>query len=331
MITDSRGSLMPPHTAYPLHQMEDSEITLNNIPKSRVEDLRAMIRTPSPTPQEVNALNGNREKMSRRRKIQTAVFIAIMMTFTITISVFHEKIIDALEPATDWMRNAKGGPLIIVAILIILSFPPLAGHELVATLAGLIWSLPVACSIVAGFHSVSISTQAANVTQVGTLLGEIANYFPTSTFKYACTARCEKIEQKDLSYGLLAHVVRKGGFWVVLIVRYSAIPAHFATVVFSTVGVPFGIFIIAAFLSLPKHFLPIYLGYSMKPENSQNCATKTVNLVVLGVTIVVTLIAWWWINRAMKAARPDYIYSRRKARQAKALAAASNGHYLDLQ
>jgi hypothetical protein len=40
-----------------------------------------------------------------------------------------------------------------------------------------------------------------------------------------------------------------------------------ATPIFSTVGVPFGIFLAAAILSVPKTFVPVYVGWTAKPEN----------------------------------------------------------------
>ncbi|KAJ7207954.1 hypothetical protein GGX14DRAFT_634574 [Mycena pura] len=201
-------------------------------------------------------------------------------------------------------RTSVIAPLIPIALLITLSFPPLFGHELVAMLAGVTWDFPVACVIVA----------------VGTLLGEIANYF---TFKHACSARGAKMEAKDISYGLLGHVVREGGFLIVLVVRYSAIPPHFATAVFSTVGVSFAVFAAAAALSLPKQFVPVYVGYALKPENAGNTTSEKIEKIVLAASIAVTIAAYIWINRKMKAARPDYIYSRRKARQLTGLMAAA--------
>jgi hypothetical protein len=40
-----------------------------------------------------------------------------------------------------------------------------------------------------------------------------------------------------------------------------------ATPIFSTVGVPFGMFLAAAILSVPKTFVPVYVGWTAKPEN----------------------------------------------------------------
>ena len=47
-----------------------------------------------------------------------------------------------------------------------------------------------------------------------------------SAFRYCCRSRGEKLEKTDLQYGCLAETVRKGGFKIALIARYSAIPGH---------------------------------------------------------------------------------------------------------
>ncbi|KAJ7074556.1 hypothetical protein C8F01DRAFT_29684 [Mycena amicta] len=282
------------------HVRSSSSIHLTSkLNNSDSDDPRiGLLRTPSPTQQEYNALHGIKEKKSLKQKIQLYGIIAILLTLTILLSVFHEKIINALKPFTDWMRDHKIGPLIPILLLIVLSFPPLFGHEIVAMLAGVTWGLAEAFLIVA----------------VGTLLGEIANFF---VFKNACSARGAKMEQKDISYGLLGYVVRKGGFLVVLVVRFSAIPPHFATAVFSTVGISFAIFVGAAILSLPKALVPVYIGWALRPENEGNTTSAKVEKIVLGISIVITVVAYIWINRKLKAAREEYIYSRRKARQGK--------------
>jgi uncharacterized membrane protein YdjX (TVP38/TMEM64 family) len=153
-------------------------------------------------------------------------------------------------------------------------------------LAGVTWTLPKAIAIVCGEPARCLSPQYSLIDvvgPVGVLLGEIANFF---AFKYFCSARGAKMEKSKLSYALLAHVVCQGGFLVVVIIRYSAIPAHcaflfyftciplstraaVATVIFSTVGISFPVFIAAAILSLPKAAVPVYIGYAMK-DNSMS-------------------------------------------------------------
>ncbi|KAJ7912536.1 hypothetical protein B0H13DRAFT_539505 [Mycena leptocephala] len=281
-----------------------SSLSINTSKAELIDDARyATRKTPSPTQKEFNFLNDIKEKKTIRETIQYYAIIAVLLAFVILFSVFHVQIIHALKPFTDWLHNTKVGPFVIIAILIILSFPPLFGHEIIAMLAGVAWDFPEACLVVA----------------VGTILGEFANYF---VFKNACSVRGAKMEEKDISYGILAHVVRNGGFLIVLVVRYSAIPPHFATAVFSTVGVSFLTFAAAALLSLPKTFVPVYVGYALKPENSDNKTSEKIEKVVLVATIIVTIAAYSWVNRQMKAVKADYIYLRRKGRQAKA---SSNG------
>ena len=48
----------------------------------------------------------------------------------------------------------------------------------------------------------------------------------SSAFKYFLTSHAEKLEKKKVQYACLARVVRSGGFWIALVVRYSAIPGH---------------------------------------------------------------------------------------------------------
>ena len=47
-----------------------------------------------------------------------------------------------------------------------------------------------------------------------------------SVFKYWCTGRAEKVEQKNLFYGCLARAIRQGGFKMALLARLSVIPSH---------------------------------------------------------------------------------------------------------
>ncbi|KAJ7358400.1 hypothetical protein DFH08DRAFT_848384 [Mycena albidolilacea] len=258
---------------------------------------RILSRTPSPTPSEFNALNGIKEPRTTKETIQRYAILAVIIGAVVAISLEQKNIVNGLKPMTDWLASHKAGPLIPIALLIILSFPPLFGHEIVATLAGVTWSLPVAFSIVCA----------------GVLLGEIANFF---TFKYFCTTRASKMENSKLSYALLAHVVRQGGFLVVLVIRYSAIPSHFATVVFATVGISFPVFLGAAILSLPEAFLPVYVGYAMKNNSS---TSSTVKNIILAITLVITVGALIWIRKLQEKAKPEVINARRKARQGKLL------------
>ncbi|KAF8147772.1 hypothetical protein K438DRAFT_1625963, partial [Mycena galopus ATCC 62051] len=138
----------------------------------------------------------------------------------------------------------KAGPVIPILVLIALSFPPLFGHELVATLCGVVWGLGEGFGVVAA----------------GTLLGEMCTFF---VFKYCCGARGKRLELSNMQYGTLAHVVHEGGLQIAIIVRYSSLPAHLTTAVFATCGMPFWVFLVAAVVSLPKQLVLVYVGVAL--------------------------------------------------------------------
>jgi len=257
---------------------------------------REIIRTPSPTSSEVDLLNGVKKPKSLKTKIRLAVVVVVVILVIALIEAFHDKIVNALIPVTRWLHDTRGGWVIPIVVLIALSFPPLFGHELVAMLCGLVWGLGVGFGIVAA----------------GTLLGEACTFF---FFKYCCGARGKRLELTNIPYGTLAHVVQEGGLPIAIIVRYSSFPAHFTTAVFSTCGMAFWVFVVAAVVSLPKQLVLVYIGVALASNDSKS---NKIQKIMLAVTIVITVLAMLYIRRLMGQAKPAVVYARRKDRQRKA-------------
>ncbi|KAJ7255811.1 hypothetical protein B0H12DRAFT_1183416 [Mycena haematopus] len=293
-------SLSMPQPAYAYERPpEQAETNFNYDPTAPKPEFNArqISRTPSPTSSEIDLLNGVRKPISLQTKIRYALILVAIVLVIVIIEVFHDKIVNALIPVTRWLHNTRAGWLIPIVVLIALSFPPLFGHELVAMLCGLVWGLGAGFGIVAA----------------GTLLGETCTYF---FFKYCCGARGKRLELTNIPYGTLAHLVRTGGLPIAILVRYSSLPAHFTTAVFSTCGMAFWVFLVAAIASLPKQLALVYIGVALASNSSKS---NKVQRIVIGITVVITVLAMLYIRRMMKRARPDFVYSRRKARQAKAL------------
>ncbi|KAL6298570.1 snare associated Golgi protein-domain-containing protein [Sparassis latifolia] len=277
-------------------------------------------RTPSPTPSEEAALAktsifdwkamANWRFWLRREWLWYYVAGAVALVLIILFTAFHTKIVNWLQPAANWMHKLPAGWLIPIAILFVISFPPLFGHEIIAILAGLVWGLWEGFGIVAA----------------GTLIGELGNFY---AFRYCCSARGQKLERSELSYACLARIVRDGGFKIALIARFSAIPGHFTTAVFSTCGMSVWTFTIAAIFSLPKQFITVYLGVALEQSQNGSNSSKSniIKDVVLIITIIITFVAMWYIYHRMNQVKPLVIYDRRKARQTKILAAAYETPY----
>ncbi|ORY32238.1 hypothetical protein BCR39DRAFT_464782, partial [Naematelia encephala] len=130
------------------------------------------------------------------------------------------------------VRDWPAGWLIPVVFLIIVSFPPLFGHEIIGILCGLVWGLGVGFAILAA----------------GTFFGEVATWI---AFKWFCTARAAKFEKKNKLYASLTQTIREKSFMFVLVLRFSAVPGHITTAVSASAGANFWQYLAAAFLTLP--------------------------------------------------------------------------------
>jgi|TARA_R110002003_G_scaffold42_14_gene3176 uncharacterized membrane protein YdjX (TVP38/TMEM64 family) len=178
------------------------------------------------------------------------------------------------------VRDLPAGWLIPIAILFVISFPPLFGHEIIALLCGVVYGLWIGFAIVAA----------------GTFIGEIGTWF---AFKYLFRRKAQELERKNLNYGALARLTRDGGFWIVLIIRLSAVPSHFSTAVFSTCDVKFWHFFVSTFLSLPKQVVLVYLGVLLVQNNGSN-KDNVIKTVMFGIVGLITVALGIWIYIKMR-------------------------------
>lgn len=216
---------------------------------------------------------------TKRKYIPYWIFFIIINVFVVLVAIYHDKIVDALTPFSMKVRDLSWGWIIPIVVLILISFPPLFGHEIVAVLCGVVYGLWVGFAIVAA----------------GTFFGEIGTWF---AFKYALRKKAEKLERTNLNYGALARVTREGGFRIILIIRFSIIPSHFSTAVFSTCNVNFWYFAISTLLTLPKQIILVYFGVILTEKRTN----KKLNALVLGMTFILTIIAGLYIYSKMKKA-----------------------------
>lgn len=77
------------------------------------------------------------------------IVLLIIGVLTALITLKHDAVVEVLRPFAEKVRDIPAGWLIFVAILFIISFPPLFGHELVALLAGVVYGLWIGFGVVA--------------------------------------------------------------------------------------------------------------------------------------------------------------------------------------
>jgi hypothetical protein len=142
------------------------------------------------------------------------------------------------------------------------------------------------------------------------------------------------LKKSSLQYGLISKIALDGGFIVILMVRFSAIPPHcaysqfwshlclhltsptVATVIFSLCGLDIFTFLAAAVLSLPRQLASVYLGAVAEAEanHTETHRQSIASGVIVAFNIVSTIVAMRYITVKVDAAKPEFIYARRKAR-----------------
>ncbi|KAL2171354.1 hypothetical protein VTG60DRAFT_2996 [Thermothelomyces hinnuleus] len=235
----------------------------------------------------------------------------IALVLTIIITIKHDQVVATLRPWSEKVRDLPAGWLIPIAILVIISFPPLFGHEIIALLCGVVYGLWIGFGIVAA----------------GTFLGELCTWF---AFRYMFRRKAEKLERTNLNYGALARLTRDGGFWIVLVIRFSAIPSHFSTAVFSTCGVNFWSYAFATFVTLPKQIFLVYLGVLLLQDKPDHSAKNIVFAIAFAVTVVMAVYIAYKMRKVKKVLLAEQA-ERRKARLREDDASAEEGIGLEVQ
>ncbi|KAB5585527.1 snare associated Golgi protein-domain-containing protein [Coniochaeta sp. 2T2.1] len=229
----------------------------------------------------------------RPKYIPFHILALLLIVATVFITIKHDDVVATLRPFSEKVRDLPAGWLIPIAILVIISFPPLFGHEVVAVLCGIVYGLWVGFGIVAA----------------GTFFGEVGTWF---AFKHALRRRAIKLERTNLNYGALARMTRDGGFWIVLVIRFSVIPSHFSTAVFSTCDVNFWYFCIATLLTLPKQIILVYLGVLFLNQQTGNVEKGLIFGVGGAATVALGVYVWWKMGAIKKTLLEEQAERRRE-------------------
>ncbi|KAL8286552.1 hypothetical protein RQP46_004569 [Phenoliferia psychrophenolica] len=176
---------------------------------------------------------------------------------TVTFTVLQTEISDYFERHTREIDYFPASFVFPILILIVMSFPPMLGQELVCLVIGLVWGLASGFFIVAP----------------GTIFGELACF---AVFRRWWSAKAKKIEHESVMYGCLVALMRHGNLGII---------------VASTVGMSIWVYLLAIILSLPKQFGMVLLGVGAGLTSAQRREQTSISIGVLVSTIVSSAIA----------------------------------------
>ncbi|KPV77609.1 uncharacterized protein RHOBADRAFT_51442 [Rhodotorula graminis WP1] len=237
---------------------------------------------------------------------------AIVTAAVVLLSIYRDTIIEKFEPHKQDIRDLPASWVIPIAVLVILSVPPLAGHEAVIMVIGLIWGVWL------GFA----------ITCAGTYLGEALCFVG---FKYFFQRKANEIETKSIWYACIARLMRHGGLGIIIIIRFSAVPGHVVTAIQSTVGMSFWVYSLAIIVTLPKQLAIVYLGYMFGVNHDTASPAKVreqkiISLSVLFATGIATVVSLYIVYMRARKLYPEVLRDMEEAQVAKSpLAAVAGG------
>lgn len=249
-------------------------------------------------PQEVPAISPSTYKqkaqqLNRLRKLdkkwqRRLYWIVPLAIVGLILAILWEKYKDDFErwaqPLVNWLDEREAWSWVIpVAILTILSFPPLFGHEIVQLVVGLAFPIGVAIGIAVA----------------GAVLGEAACFV---VFKYFFTWWVDKKVATKIRWAAISRVSQQAGFRGVLVIRYSIVPPHLANPLFACTGMKFWLYMVTVLISLPKQIIFVILG---SPSNQSSQGAKWAKVIAIGVLVIITIAASYWMRKKLAAATAE--------------------------
>lgn len=239
------------------------------------------------------------------------LLLLVIIILSSILSSYHTKVALYLKPYQAQIKSASWSWIIPTILLIIVSFPPLFGHELIILISGMIWGLWIGFAIACA----------------GTFLGEIMTYY---AFKHLIGRRSARVEAGSVTYASLAKLMRDGGLGMVILVRASAMPGHVCTAMQATIGIGVWVFTVACLVTLPKQFALVYVGMmlgdpgldpkdplrvqnSSKNDHDQQ-AHHRISAAVFLITAFFTLISAYIVWMRLRKIRP-FVQQQFDARQ----------------
>ncbi|GAA5964087.1 hypothetical protein JCM8115_005335 [Rhodotorula mucilaginosa] len=255
-------------------------------------------------------------KQSARSSLQRKYWIwwvvgIICVVAVALLAIFRDQIVEKFDPHKDAIVKFPASWVIPIVVLIVLSFPPLGGHEIVLLVVGLIWGIWIGFAIACA----------------GTFLGEVACYY---VFRYFLTDHAAKIERKNVFYACVARMMRHGSLWIIIVVRFSAVPGHVVTAIQSTVGMSIWIYSIAIIVSLPKQLAVVWLGYEfgVNKHNSDPAKAKEQKIISLSVffgTALATVLALYIVYMRARKLYPEVLRDMSETETSSKLSLAESG------
>ncbi|KAG9304709.1 hypothetical protein G9A89_000508, partial [Geosiphon pyriformis] len=192
-----------------------------------------------------------------------------------------------LAPVAQYIRNIPFGYLILFALVLVSSFPPIPGYSIILIICGFIYGFPIGFFPAFG----------------GALIGSILCF---GLFRITFKNYTDELVSKDRRFAALAIAIHNEGFKIIFLVRLSPFPFPYTNAFFASLpSVSFWEFFLATIITLPQQLITIFIGSRFSNlSNEMDFTSRLVNYLSIGIGCILFLFAAWYIYyKTMMVAR----------------------------
>ncbi|CDS01329.1 uncharacterized protein SPSC_03811 [Sporisorium scitamineum] len=224
------------------------------------------------------------------------------LILAVVLYVGPEAMFNATAKLAIWFGSQSYGAALLIAIVVIVSFPPLIGYGTSITLFGLGW----------GVHADATSQHAqlrGNLLQAWLLASFaciLGGSVAFSVLRFLIVHHSKRVSWitntlNDPKYVALSTAVRRRGLSMAILIRFCPFPFAYSNLFFASMvdAVSFKHFLTATALITPKLFLHVWLGTRMfqlmdRDQRAQlDGRAKVLNVVYIGVGSAVGVTTGW--------------------------------------
>ncbi|SCV06197.1 LANO_0H24234g1_1 [Lachancea nothofagi CBS 11611] len=226
------------------------------------------------------------QKLSTLKKILVILAVLLQLTLTIVILIFHNQILKAMITASNELRARWYTPLIFMALVFAVSFPPLIGFSMLSIMVGIIYGI----SFLGWF-----------ILFTGSVGGSISAFV---LFKTLLRSQAERLVHANAKFEALTSTLQDDdSYWMLSLIRLCPFPYSFTNGAIAGIyGVSLRNFSLASALTSPKLLMYLFIGSRLKSMGETSSTSSRLfdigSIIVTGLILALT--TWILYTRARK-------------------------------
>ena len=208
-------------------------------------------------------------RQSPLRRVLVLFATTVCLALGVVFIIFHNKVFELLLWFANSWRGLKTGPLIMFALITLISFPPLIGYSALSSLCGMMYGFW-------GWPLLAISTL------IGSLLSFLA-------CRYLFKDYAQRLARSNEKFAALTRTMEQDGFTLLWMIRLCPLPYSLSNGALASIPSVTALnFVLATLVTSPKLFMHIFIGDRIaRLGTEKDTASKIIDIVSVLVAITI--------------------------------------------